>query len=140
MGIFKFLGDANRAVSVDANTEQVSVKNNNGEVIGIATGPTNIKISNSQSVNAMMRSPDPIDRYVHELTKEMVAYFSRACDSAEAFKKLLDVFGLDRIVDGLRESEINERTKAIVSAEEARVAAVLASLSRRRVIRIRRSD
>lgn len=140
LGIIKFLADQNRAVGVDRTTEQVSVKNTSGEVIGIATGPTNIKISNSNTVRAMMESVDPIDKYVHDLTKEMVAYFSRACESADAFKKLLDVFGLERIVEGLRDAEINERSAAIIKAEEARVAAVLASMSRRRVIRIRRAD
>lgn len=138
--VFKDLTDSGAFESVDTDTEQTQVRNMHGEVVGVATGPTTIIMWPSARVKEFAKSHEPNDRYVHELTKEMIVYFSRASESSEAFRKLLEAFSIDEIVSGLRHSEIKTQEEEILRVETARLAAVAASLSRRRLIKIRRPD
>lgn len=137
--ISKDLHTSNLLESVNANTEQVTVKNTQGDIVGLASGPTTVDMAPCERVRKFSRSSESVDRYVHTLTKEMVTYFSRESESTEAFKKLLDLFNIEQIVSGLRDMEVKSNEAEILKREEERVAAVLSSMSRRRVIRIRRS-
>lgn len=138
--VIRFLSENSIFDSVDIDTEQVKVKDHFGHVIGMATGLTVINSTPCAKVRYILNSDGAIEKYLRNITQEGLDYFSKKSESVESFQKLLDNFSMDEIVSGFRTFEIQSRSEEVLRKEEKRLQSVAASLSRRRMIRIRRPE